>query len=882
MSFGFGVSDFVAVPTLAWQLYKACKDSSDDFKDVADAVASMHIVLKESAEYVSAPSLDQVQQERLTTVGEGCRSVLQDLEALLEKYKSLGTQSQRTWDRMRWGLEDITKLRERLQSSTATLTALNTAITNSSQARVERKLDQLLTEIRSGRRELSVISTTTITSLSTDDKAAWHKLRKDLEDAGIPLPTFLQHRSFIVSWFQSAIATGAFEEDAPNQPEGSRTRVAEEQNAAVKEETEILSDATPKLPSNIAVNSTAYEISQRRRSVFTRAFRGIKGSTEKPSLLVDPQVPAISSSRDQFSASSMKGVVNTEMTEPQAAVVATSSVSLGDVLENTSDVSSVSSLAQEEELPPSIEAAPLPAVREVSLLLTRPSLLASPTSATFQILPMPLEDNAILSYGDPFRELNTKFREAVTSHNFESVKILLNAGADLNYKDGTGATAMHDAARNGNFPMICFLLNYSPNLRIKDDAGRTILHVAVCCQQELIIRTLLPQILASDEEVWHSTILHSAVVYDDYNITRLLLEHGAIISIRSRRIALSMTKSARQTLIHPKLLGIPLTTRLDALAAGARISYITSSGERVETESFEIAKVLSSVEEDSCICIDMKQDRSALQIAVQSNSKSMVSLLLQYGANAQEVDAERSPILHHAVGLADTSILQLLLHHGANINQLNDRGSTTLHVAAWFGRKEVVQCLLDEGADIEARDKYYKTPLHEAVYCDGAAIVQLLLSARADIHAEDRRGETALHYAVNFGFIGLLALLVNKGADVTASDTDMRTPLHRAIQTENVAVVHFLISNGANIDARNHEGYTALHDAVVIGNEDLVKVLLDAGADTTIQTFLFQTPSQIAIVKGNDVIIELLSNAEQARKESRAHLQPVTLDIGAV
>ncbi|MCJ1398405.1 hypothetical protein MMC11_001603 [Xylographa trunciseda] len=882
MSFGFSVGDFVAVPTLAWQLYKACKDSSDDFKDVADAVASMHIVLKETAEYISSSSLDQAQQGRLNTVGEGCRNVLRDLEALLEKYKSLGTQSQRTWDRMRWGLEDVTNLKVRLQNSTAMLTALNTAITNSSQARVERKLDQLLTEMRAGKRERSVVSTTTIESLSTDDEAAWHKLQKELEDADIPLPTFIQHRSFIVTWFKSAIATGAFEEDAPSPPEETGIHVSGQKNDIVDQGTPAPSIAISNLPSNVTGDITASKKSQRRRSVFTRAFGNRKGLTQKPDLPVDPQLTAEESSGDQTPASLTVGAGHTEIAEPGEGAVALSSTLQGDILEHLSTVSSVSSLTQEDELRPSIEPASLTNPGDVFLSQTRFNLLASPISATFQILPMPPEDITILSYGDPFRELNKKFREAVTICNFESVKVLLNAGADLDCKDESSATAMHDAASYGSFPMISFLLNYSPNLKIKDDAGRTALHVAVCCQQELIIRTLLPKIPPSNEDVWNSTILHSAVIYDDYNITRLLLQHGANIQIRSKRIVLSMTKSARKILVRPKLLGMPSTTRLDFLVVGARISYKPSSGELVETESFEIAQVLSSVEEDSCIYIDTKHASSALQIAVQSSSIHMVSLLLQYGANAQDVDAEQSPILHAAVGVADTSILQLLLHHGADINQLNERGSTGLHIAAWFGRKEVAQWLLDEGANIEARDKYYRTPLHEAVYCDGAAVVQVLLSAGADINAEDRRGETPLHYAVNFGFIGLLALLVTKGADVTASDTDMRTPLHRAIQTENLDVIQFLISNGANIDAQNHEGYTALHDAIIIGNKDLVKVLLDAGADTTVQNFLSQTPSHIATAKGNEGIVELLSNAELAREKSRAHLKPVSLEECAV
>jgi hypothetical protein len=61
-------------------------------------------------------------------IGNGCREVLEDLESHLARYDRLGTQQQRTWDRMRFGLDDISEIRARLISHTGMLTALNTII----------------------------------------------------------------------------------------------------------------------------------------------------------------------------------------------------------------------------------------------------------------------------------------------------------------------------------------------------------------------------------------------------------------------------------------------------------------------------------------------------------------------------------------------------------------------------------------------------------------------------------------------------------------------------------------------------------------------------------------------------------------------------------
>jgi hypothetical protein len=57
-------------------------------------------------------------------LAEGTR----ELEALHDRYESLNTQAQRSWDRMRFGLKDLSDVRQRLVSSTTMLTSFNTAL----------------------------------------------------------------------------------------------------------------------------------------------------------------------------------------------------------------------------------------------------------------------------------------------------------------------------------------------------------------------------------------------------------------------------------------------------------------------------------------------------------------------------------------------------------------------------------------------------------------------------------------------------------------------------------------------------------------------------------------------------------------------------------
>jgi hypothetical protein len=119
MSFGYSVGDFVAIGTLAWKVYKSCRQAPESFGEIAFEVASLQAVLKEAEETVFVQPLPAVKQQRLKAVGDGCFRVLQDLAKLVTKYESLGTPAKRTWDRMGWGNEDIAALRARLTSNVA-------------------------------------------------------------------------------------------------------------------------------------------------------------------------------------------------------------------------------------------------------------------------------------------------------------------------------------------------------------------------------------------------------------------------------------------------------------------------------------------------------------------------------------------------------------------------------------------------------------------------------------------------------------------------------------------------------------------------------------------------------------------------------------------
>ncbi|RYP07516.1 hypothetical protein DL764_002445 [Monosporascus ibericus] len=204
MSFGVGVGDLTLVARSAWRLYKACKESSEDFAQLSVELMSLHAVLIETQDFLTEnqTTLDASRRHRLEILCDGCCGALDDLDALVGRYESLGTQAQRTWDRMRFGLRDLSDVKG-----------------SSSTARIERKLTKFLTEVQAGLREGSVVATDDVAH-AIETANIWTELRRELEDVGISAPAAEENHEFILRRIKSALAEGQLDEKHPCHSEG--------------------------------------------------------------------------------------------------------------------------------------------------------------------------------------------------------------------------------------------------------------------------------------------------------------------------------------------------------------------------------------------------------------------------------------------------------------------------------------------------------------------------------------------------------------------------------------------------------------------------------------------------------------------------------------
>ena len=92
---------------------------------------------------------------------------------------------------------------------------------------MQKKLGMFLDDFRDGKHKSSIVSTQR-DSLYKDGRQAWCAIREEVQDFGISIAAFDANKDFIVDWFNTAISTGAFEEETAEEVDSCSTLVGDD------------------------------------------------------------------------------------------------------------------------------------------------------------------------------------------------------------------------------------------------------------------------------------------------------------------------------------------------------------------------------------------------------------------------------------------------------------------------------------------------------------------------------------------------------------------------------------------------------------------------------------------------------------------------------
>lgn len=120
-------------------------------------------------------------------------------------------------------------------------------------------------------------------------------------------------------------------------------------------------------------------------------------------------------------------------------------------------------------------------------------------------------------------------------------------------------------------------------------------------------------------------------------------------------------------------------------------------------------------------------------------------LLMEDGADVNQLGAQNRTPLHRAVGGKSSGTTSFLIERGALVNFEDDAGRTPLHWAAIVGSQSCAQVLVKAGANVNALTKSGKTPLHMGAEAGMLDFVRYLVTV-PDVNNKLRDGKNQTAY----------------------------------------------------------------------------------------------------------------------------------------
>lgn len=315
-----------------------------------------------------------------------------------------------------------------------------------------------------------------------------------------------------------------------------------------------------------------------------------------------------------------------------------------------------------------------------------------------------------------------------------AVKMLLDAGADINAVDENGDSPLHLAAALGENSVVAELLGRGAKVDTYNERGNTPLICALMNNRalEIDIESELPE---AEQQAQQAA--------EKMQTLNLLVTAGANVNLASQHEGFTPLMLA---LYRPQLALVPHLIKLGASLA------------------------------------TQGNGPSLIWFAMRYTSQAAQQLLLEYlnlEDVANTVEADGDNLLHAVAQHADFELASSwfsLLQQQFNVPyQANNWGLTPLHLAAYQGNVDIVKAALNQGHDINARDERGNTSLHFATFFRGdeqhydacvKPVIMALVLGGADPLLLNEQGQSPLEVAKERQMedcIGMMQLAAARG-----------------------------------------------------------------------------------------------------------------------
>ena len=199
--------------------------------------------------------------------------------------------------------------------------------------------------------------------------------------------------------------------------------------------------------------------------------------------------------------------------------------------------------------------------------------------------------------------------------------------------------------------------------------------------------------------------------------------------------------------------------------------------------------------------------------------------------------------LHFAAVNGHDAVIAVLLDNGADVNQVIVDGWSPLHFAVHNGHDAAVAVLLDKGANINHLNNDGYSPVYRAAKNGHETVVALLIDRGADVNQADNDGDRPIDVAKTQKIKDMLiALTKEKPQEEGQQPPGQAVPTimdesqwFRAAKKGDLALIQQGINdNKIDVNCRDSGGSTAVCLAAWEGHLPLVEYLITQHADLSI------------------------------------------------
>ncbi|XP_077299625.1 uncharacterized protein LOC143920574 [Arctopsyche grandis] len=478
---------------------------------------------------------------------------------------------------------------------------------------------------------------------------------------------------------------------------------------------------------------------------------------------------------------------------------------------------------------------------------------------------------------------NTPLHNATEHGDINVIQYLVDNGADVNCKNDDDDTPLHNATKHGDINVITFLLQNGAVVNCKNSNGDIPLYNAIIKGDINVIQYLVEN--GSDvncQNKLDDTPLHNAIKHGDINVIKYFVKNGAEVNCQNvfdetpfyfaarngneEIVKFLVAKKAKKSNCykndtpldvavfqgHDMVVDILMSNCNDDDLFYARLKKAARMGDI--DKCGEILQTFKVTKPDLFESLFKASDD--FHFALKDSTAYITQYLLNCRMNVDKFDKNKnSPLVLAALKNSSIEVFINLLNPGT----INEEIETALFYTARNGDEDVFKLLMSKITNLNIRDEANRSLLHWAAEGGNVNILQLLYDNGVRIHTFDKYYETPLFIAVRCSHYEAINYLMKLGASTNLVNQRYETMIHYAAIYCDVDLSELLLSKVKYLGIMLDRAYRSpMHCAAEGGNVKILQLLVDKGVEIDLPDEFGETPLLIAKRRNNSEAINYL------------------------